>query len=108
MSGNIRFIIKAGQCLTFYNEFEGDFQKKNVPDTAHNALIGCLRCQLVCPVNRPFTKKREIVETFNEEETALIMNDTFHGSPGILEKLKNIDMIEYENVLSRNLNVLLK
>lgn len=103
------FIIDAGKCITLYTypEIEGNFKDNGIPENAINALIGCMRCQGVCPVNRSFLKNREIVESFNEEETQMILDNNFGSNQKLMIKLKKIDMDEYEQVLSRNLKALM-
>ena len=46
-----RFIINAERCLTYFNENQEPFPDWIKP-SCHNAIIGCLKCQQVCPANR--------------------------------------------------------
>jgi epoxyqueuosine reductase len=46
-----RFTIDASRCLTFMNESSEPFPPW-VDPSAHNAAVGCLRCQDACPENR--------------------------------------------------------
>jgi epoxyqueuosine reductase len=101
------FIIDAGKCITLYSEIEGSFKDNGIPVSVINALIGCMRCQVACPVNQPFLKIREVVELFNEEETRMILDDTFRNNQGLMTKLKTIDLNENEQVISRNLRALM-
>jgi epoxyqueuosine reductase len=67
------FVIDAGRCLTLYNEVEGDFPNWILP-SMHNALVGCLKCQLPCPDNAPYLAASTIVlEDVAEEETRRIL-----------------------------------
>ena len=70
-----RFLIHAENCLGFLNEMEPDFPYwvQLQPDW-HNALIGCMRCQFVCPVDEPYLHKIVAGPSFPEEETGLILN----------------------------------
>ncbi len=72
-----RFLIHAENCLGFLNELEPDFPYwvQFQPDW-YNALIGCTRCQFVCPVNRPYLDNIVAGPSFSEEETGLILNRT--------------------------------
>jgi epoxyqueuosine reductase len=72
-----RFLIHAENCLGFLQEREPDvpYWVQFQPDW-HNALIGCMRCQFVCPVNKPYLNKIETGPSFSEEETSLILNKT--------------------------------
>jgi epoxyqueuosine reductase len=100
-------LIDAGRCITFFNENEGEFPEELHPK-AHNAIMGCMRCQTVCPLNRPLLKYKTTVETFSEEETSLILENSPHTSETLTEKLKHLDMDGYQSVLSRNLKALIK
>ena len=72
-----RFLIHAENCLGFLNELEPDFPYwvQLQPDW-HNALIGCMRCQFVCPVDKPYLGNIVVGPSFSEKETALILNKT--------------------------------
>ncbi|MDH4367544.1 MAG: FeS-binding protein, partial [Dehalococcoidia bacterium] len=50
-----RFLIHAERCITFLNEDRGEFPEWIDP-AWHNSLVGCMKCQLVCPVNKQFVK----------------------------------------------------
>ena len=67
------FVIDAGRCLSLFNEVEGDFPEWISPQ-AHNALIGCMRCQLVCPANRNALATTRRLEDITENETRKILN----------------------------------
>ncbi len=101
------FIIDAENCLTYSNEKPGYFSKSLSP-TAHNALLGCMQCQLVCPANRSFIKEKSQVESFSEDESKLIINNQLDASLSLKKKLIQLDMEEYKAVLSRNLNALIQ
>ena len=100
-------IIDAGRCITFFNENEGEFPSELHLRT-HNALVGCIKCQVVCPVNHSLLKEKTIIETFSEEETSLILENKPDTSAALTEKLRQLDMDEYQTVLSRNLKALIK
>lgn len=104
-----RFLIHAEQCLTYFNENEKEFPKWIDP-RSHNALVGCMKCQLVCPENRAVVHLKERGATFSEEETSMILRETpLEGLPATLvSKLRRFNIDEYYSVLPRNLAVLLK
>jgi len=103
-----RFLIRAERCITFQNENQGEFPKWIDPSW-HNCLVGCLHCQKKCPMNKDFLETIEEKETFSQEETALF----FEGAPRekipdeTIGKLRQLSMIEYIDVLGRNLSVLM-
>ncbi len=103
------FVINVGKCITLYNEVEGDFPEW-IKFDEHNALLGCMRCQLRCPANKDVTgNKEEIPES--------ITRKILEGNPDniALEALcKQLRMSRdpellkgYFPVISRNLKVLI-
>jgi len=104
-----RFLIHAERCITFFNEDREEFPEWINP-TWHNSLVGCMKCQLVCPVNKRFIKWVEEGEAFNEAETELILNGVplDRIPPEMAHKLNRGYMLEYLDVLPRNLRALLK
>jgi epoxyqueuosine reductase len=104
-----RFLIHAERCITFLNEGDAEFPEW-VDPAWHNSLVGCMRCQLICPVNKPFIKWVEDGEDFDEDETALILSGVSpdHIPPETAQKLNRCYMMEYLDLLPRNLRVLLK
>ena len=74
---------------------------------AHNAPIGCVMCQTVCPENRDSPYKKSVVADFDETETSMILANEPAGTQGFSGKLKRLDMDEYADVLCRNLKLLI-
>ena len=64
---------------------------------------------MVCPQNADFREWIEEAEVFSEEETTLMLkrvpSDPF--PPEIVRKLGRLDLLEYSDVLGRNLDALL-
>jgi epoxyqueuosine reductase len=104
-----RFLIHAERCITFLNEGNAEFPEWVSP-AWHNSLVGCMKCQLACPLNKPFIKWVEDGEDFDEAETELILSGVplDRMPPETVHKLKHCYMDEYLDVLPRNLRVLLK
>ncbi len=107
--GSDRFQLHAERCITFHNERRNDFPQWLSPSW-HNCLVGCMICQKVCPANKEVAKWIEVGATFNQEETALILggiseNQLPHET---LEKLKKLNIMEYYDVLGRNLKTLIE
>ena len=84
------FVINAGKCISVYNEIDGKIPNWISAD-AHNALMGCMRCQLPCPGNREVIKLTERFEDIAETETEMILE-------GITEK-------KFLNTLSKKLKM---
>lgn len=104
-----RFLVHAERCLTFFNE-ESDVFPEWLDPAWHNSLVGCMKCQLICPVNRPFVNWVEDGADFDEAETQLLLDGVpLDRIPAeTVDKLNRCYMTEYLNLLPRNLRVLLK
>ena len=103
-----RFMIRAERCITFRNERLAGFPSWIEPSW-HNCIVGCLHCQRACPENRHLVKWLEGDHEFSEDETALILSSTpAKRLPSeTAKKLERLDIIEYADVLGRNLAALL-
>ena len=68
-----------------------------------------MKCQIVCPVNRDFIKKKEREISFTKLESEVIMKGLkeYEFPLEVLEKIRKIDMDEYLSVLPRNISVLI-
>jgi epoxyqueuosine reductase len=104
-----RFLLHAENCLTRHNERVDILESWIKPDW-HNALIGCMRCQLVCPVNKNQLTNIVAGPVFSETETALLLQKTsLEALPEETHlKLSEIEMDDSYEVLARNLDLLLK
>jgi len=105
------FVINAGRCITLYNEIEGDFPDW-IPSDAHNALKGCMRCQLPCPGNREAIKRPERLEDITEEETRMILEGNVDQNLlySLSDKIRMFSHTKAEKAFpsfKRNLEVLL-
>jgi len=103
-----RFLIHADYCLTYLNENIGDFPKW-VTLQSHNALVGCMHCQIVCPQNKKFLHLNDQTINFSEEETSIILQKKPREnlSPILRKKLVGLNIDEYYSLLGRNLTVLM-
>jgi epoxyqueuosine reductase len=104
-----RFLILAERCLTFHNERTAEFPDWIDPSW-HNCLIGCMDCQLACPVNKRFFDWFEEGVSFTEEETTLVLEGVLPGQlpETAAEKLRRLGLLEDVELVTRNLAVLLK
>jgi epoxyqueuosine reductase len=104
-----RFAVHAEQCLTFVNELTTPFPDWVRPEF-HHCLIGCMRCQAICPRNKPFMNLFDDRAEFTIQET----DDILSGTP--LDKLSEMTQHKLEKselsgesyaTLGRNLKVLI-
>lgn len=106
-----RFLLRVEKCLTFHNEHPGDVPFPDWIDSSwHNCLVGCMRCQTVCPANKKVLKWIEPGPSFTEEETKLLLNGK--GMEELSEetrsKIRKHDLENYLYVYPRNLGVILE
>jgi epoxyqueuosine reductase len=104
-----QFVIRHEKCLTFCNEDTGPFPGF-IGDSAHHCLVGCMRCQQVCPmnkINKDFSVDGLI---FDAAETAHILSHAPLESlaPHTVEKLDKITFKNDYDILPRNLQALVK
>jgi epoxyqueuosine reductase len=104
-----RFLVHAERCITFHNERRPEFPQWLDP-VWHNCLVGCMYCQNACPMNKKFVNWIEDGMAFSEEETAYFLKGLSKDDiPNTtIDKLEKLGMMEYVNVLGRNLKVLLE
>jgi epoxyqueuosine reductase len=104
------FVLDGGRCITAYNEM-----KEPLPDwieaKAHNALIGCLKCQYDCPANSMSKQVCEQFAELNEAETFMLLNEQQNArlEASISEKLKSLGdwFAKDMKYLSRNIRLAL-
>lgn len=110
-SSDKHFVIDAGKCISLYNEIPGEIPRWIDPK-AHNALIGCMKCQFQCPVNQQAIKNINRLENIAEKETKMILEGRSEDFllDSMCKKLKMFypsNAKEFFPVLNRNLNLLL-
>ncbi|UCG60740.1 MAG: hypothetical protein JSV52_10430 [Candidatus Zixiibacteriota bacterium] len=106
------FVIYAPKCITWYNEHKGEFPQWMDPNI-HNALLGCMRCQISCPANDRAMEFTGRFDDVPQEETINILNGTIDDAA-----LKSISKIfgpfteaqleDFTPILKRNLGALIK
>jgi len=75
-----RFLLHAERCLTFLNEFPSDRPfPSSIRPSMHNAIVGCMRCQHVCPYNKEVRDWTVEGEEFSEKETGYLLKGEFVG-----------------------------
>jgi len=106
------FVIDVEKCLSLYNEIPGEIPKW-MDHNAHNALIGCMKCQAQCPANQKAFKNIKHLESISEKETKMILEGS--SEEDLLESLcRKLKMFypsnakEFFPVIQRNLKLLIQ
>lgn len=105
-----RFLIDNNRCLSFFNEGDEEFPEW-LPKSAHHCLYDCLKCQLICPMNKEYNSNLKSPIIFNEKETEiLLMGVPFNEySDELKMKAKLLGIAEWPYItkaIPRNLRVL--
>ncbi len=106
-----RFLLRAERCISYHNEKEGDVPfPKWMHVSWHNCIVGCMRCQRVCPQNRKLNQWIGEEEEFSEEETILLLEGVSKDKlpDATLKKVENLSLVDYLSCLPRNLRVFFK
>lgn len=75
------FVIDPARCLTLYNELP-DPMPSWIPAAAHNALVGCLKCQYACPGNEDMLQDRWDLGEVPEAETGALLSGRIDAKTG--------------------------
>jgi epoxyqueuosine reductase len=107
-----RFVIDVTKCITLYNEIDGKFPKW-IHRSWHNALMGCMKCQIPCPANEKVPDYAGRLEDVAEEETRKILQgesdeELIHSLNKKLKGFAPATSKEYFPIFTRNLSVLIK
>lgn len=112
-----RVTIQQDRCITLYSGYSGALDFPDWLSTSWiECLVGCMKCQRICPVNRPHIEWIEKSETFSEEETLLLRKGVTENDlpESIREKLDRIGLIRFFGLqkclemFSRKLTLLLE
>ncbi len=104
-----RFLIRAETCLTYHNEHAEPLPEWIDPSW-HNSLIGCMRCQDICPVDEPFRDWVQDGGSFTETETAMLLECVAADDlPEVTRnKLVGFWLLEDAALVGRNLRLLMR
>ena len=105
-----RFLLHAERCLTYHNEKPAGISFPNWIDPGwHNCLVGCLRCQIICPQNRKLLDWIDEGVSFSQKETELLMLGAQQDQlpPVTWNKLVQWDLVDLLDAIPRNLAIFL-
>jgi epoxyqueuosine reductase len=102
------FVIDPSRCITLYNELPQPLPSW-IPPTAHNALVGCLKCQFTCPGNEDLTGDQWDLGEVPEAETDALLcgkrdEHTVQTLKKRFERISSGDDLDY---VARNLKLVL-
>ncbi len=102
-----RFLIDARRCLVYMNEGTEPFPSWLKPEW-HTCPVGCLECQVTCPVNQEYLRRVEPDGEFDEAETEVLLHGVRRDelAPTLAEKLRISGLLDYLEVMPRNLAAL--
>jgi len=103
-----RILLRAERCLSHLNEMASEHEFPSwVEPEWHNAIVGCMRCQSVCPYDSKFLDRFDEVISFSDEETTYLLKGKYSGkkAAAVRKKLRaaGLDL----STFPRNLKVLL-
>jgi len=100
-----RILIHADKCYTLFSESPNPIPEHLNPPSP-KCLIGCLRCQELCPENKALLRHEAAAVSFDEEETAAFLGITPPTSPAFelaQAKFQTLGLTEGIPVFRRNL-----
>jgi epoxyqueuosine reductase len=103
-----QFLLKAGHCITNANKYTEPLPEWFDTSWQHT-LVGCMRCQAICPENRAVLDWVEARGEFNEAETAAILGSgqTEQLPAETLAKLRALELDVDLEAVRRNMRMLL-
>jgi epoxyqueuosine reductase len=100
-----RFLLHAEKCYTLFSESLNPIPENLMPPSPE-CLIGCLKCQLVCPENKGRLRYEKAPVAFSAEETKALL-DLAEGSDlglkKVQDKIQELGLSEIPRLYARNL-----
>lgn len=99
----VHYMIDTSKCLPLPNEIEGDFPDWVKP-ADHSALMGCLSCQSLCPINPPIeTTTRHLFDFTMADVEDIQDHDAYDDlTRSSQEKIKILAFEDCYGVFKRN------
>lgn len=100
--------VDTSRCLTMWNEHKGPLPDWIVPDV-HHAVVGCMRCQEICPVNKAVLRSKKETLELSEAETECLLSLTSDViPPELLRKMSDYGLWEmFVPLAGRNIRLAL-
>lgn len=103
-----RFVIEVDKCVTLFNEIS-DGMPQHINPESHNALVGCIKCQEVCPENEKSMKQVKILAELSHEDTAFLLSDSQDPERHkiLIEKMPNFSYAKKLDYFRRNFKLVM-
>jgi len=109
--GRDRFLLRAERCFTLLSE-SSDPIPETVSPPSTDCLIGCLKCQEVCPENKGLLKREHTGLVFDRRETECLLSDPAGRNLTLWNEMKEkfaaLHATEGLGLMGRNMHFLLK
>jgi epoxyqueuosine reductase len=105
-----RILLHAEKCYTPLSEKPGRLPETPLPPSPE-CLIGCLKCQNICPMNKGKLKYKNAPFSLSNEETSFILNHFDKEAPlwkSINQKFVQLQLSEGTDIFARNFQRLVK
>jgi len=105
-----RVLLHAEKCYTLFSESPKPIPEDLKPPSP-KCLIGCLRCQELCPENKGLLRHEKAAVSFNAEETRAFLGFAGRSSRAferMQAKFLRLDLTESLPILARNLERMLR
>jgi epoxyqueuosine reductase len=105
-----RILLHAEKCYTRFSENAGELPQDILPPSPE-CIIGCLKCQNICPMNRGKLNRKNTPFSLTEEETSFIVNHFDTEAPlwtTIHQKFTTLQLTEGSEIFARNFQRLVK
>ena len=99
-----RFLLHAEKCYTLHSESPRPLPDE-IPPPSPKCIMGCMRCQGVCPVNKGCLKVEKTNVVFTEEETQSILDadpQNFNLPQSVIAKHATLGLSENADLFCRN------
>ena len=106
-----RFLLHAERCLVYHNEKAADHPFPAWIDPAvHHCIIGCMRCQQVCPEDKEVLGWFDEDVEFSHEETDMLTDGVLKEKlpAATRQKLEQLELLDWHETLQRNLAVFIQ
>lgn len=102
-----RFLIDNEMCLSYWNESSEPFPEW-IPKLAHHCVYDCLKCQIICPMNKMQIKNVVGPIYFNERETNMLLSGLHYEqqSVSLKQKVEYLGLHQWQDGIPKNLKML--